>query len=1063
MVGRHERIQRFEFLLQREIGSSPSSIPGTPSSEPEAQSSNDSEVFESQWRAEELRRVAQEGIPDDPPHIRPATYRQLLNLSSPASLSSEYATFLAEIRRRIASSPLPSLDEPLNQSDKLLREIERDVERTFGALAWFGKSPSLDQEGERQQEGEVLWERIRLLDDLDRQVAGRLSKTARPPKSAPPQDSDSQRSPAATTPLPTLTLNIPSSVDTTSVDIPASPHTPTASTIRSQTPPSQALLPPSSRRPSTRRDRLLQPLYVYAFLNPGVSYVQGMSYIAAVFFFIFASDPELSPDQVEASTFFAFATFVSQLQDLYVPTLDQAVGGHGLGATMERFEGLLLWLDPALADTLERKRIDLRGVILRWITTVFANEFSLPDLVRLWDRIISFYPQNDQQVETLSPVLSHVLDLALAILVTKRATVLSPYSNHSKIYTSLQSPSIEGAAVDELLFSAWEIRERRLGHPTPKLSNPAPVKRLGAATTTDSRRPRSPPVRNIDERGGGTFGSLSLSSPHPSSGSFANNVSMIKGKLLPPPPARIEGQGTISSAVNAKSSSPEYGIEDNDGKEERTGGASSLGGWFKKSVSRIAASDAAATLSKRATNLQLAAAQSASATASRFQSSDAAAQLLKAQTNLSIQAQLFKDRVATVGSERATLNDFEPRETPFTPPVGSRTIGPSSPSNSPGGSAPRPLLLSSSARKANNNSIDETSDSTVSSRRNSTATPTRSPSVSPLLDRSAHLPLLSPDLTIPPLSRSPSRGSHGRSISTFDTPTRPVPAANVRSRSSSQSSPSSRQPHHNEEIPNITSRLGYDSRGHRSASRDSIENGGDRGSSISEVVSLRGEEEGSDSTETSFTQLENDSAEQDLTGLAIQLPSDPATRSSVIRSPSALPPRHSSQSLASRTSHASNIPAHRSSESTFATPSLPSETPFIPPSSAQSYSPPSSTAKQPNISSDTSASSSSPPAQTSSAQPSLSRGAKVVRRPAASKKRPSRGSSMTNSVDLGANSSTNIEERRIASEFSSRSTSRHSDEIYRGSQGVEEVDRAREDTSRDSLYGESSLLNSYHQ
>lgn len=102
-----------------------------------------------------------------------------------------------------------------------------------------------------------------------------------------------------------------------------------------------------------------------------------MSYIAAVFFFIFASDPKLTPAQAEASTFFAFGAIISQLQDLYVPTLDQTIGGHGLAATMERFHGLLLWLDPTLADTLERKRVDLGGLILRWLTTVFANEVSL--------------------------------------------------------------------------------------------------------------------------------------------------------------------------------------------------------------------------------------------------------------------------------------------------------------------------------------------------------------------------------------------------------------------------------------------------------------------------------------------------------------------------------------------------------------------------------------------------------------------------------------------------------------------------------------------------------------
>lgn len=224
-----------------------------------------------------------------------------------------------------------------------------------------------------------------MLDQLDHRIARELATSTSNRKQTSEIASANATEPSL--PPPTLTLNIPSSTDTTAVDIPPTPNTPTSAAPGI---PLHTKLD-SSSRPTTRREALLRPLFVYAFLNPGVSYVQGMSYLAAVFNYVFSSDSTLSIEEVEATTFFALASLVSQLQDLYVPTHDTNIRGqslsHGLGATIERFNGLLLWLDPTLADALDRKRVELGGVILRWLTTVFANEVSQRLL-----HVLLFYP-----------------------------------------------------------------------------------------------------------------------------------------------------------------------------------------------------------------------------------------------------------------------------------------------------------------------------------------------------------------------------------------------------------------------------------------------------------------------------------------------------------------------------------------------------------------------------------------------------------------------------------------------------------------------------------------------
>ncbi|ORY36761.1 hypothetical protein BCR35DRAFT_336614, partial [Leucosporidium creatinivorum] len=84
---------------------------------------------------EELKELCLGGIPDSPPFLRPSSYQTLLNLPSSDTLLDQYTAFVDEISRRVAQAPPPSPDERPSAQDKLLREIERDVERTFGGLA----------------------------------------------------------------------------------------------------------------------------------------------------------------------------------------------------------------------------------------------------------------------------------------------------------------------------------------------------------------------------------------------------------------------------------------------------------------------------------------------------------------------------------------------------------------------------------------------------------------------------------------------------------------------------------------------------------------------------------------------------------------------------------------------------------------------------------------------------------------------------------------------------------------------------------------------------------------
>ncbi|GAA5873492.1 hypothetical protein JCM8547_005445 [Rhodosporidiobolus lusitaniae] len=1158
MERHRERVQRFEQLLSSFVGSSPSSG-GASAAPPPAQPKEHYEL--SAAAQEQLRSLARQGIPDDPSHLRPRVYRALLSLSPSSSLTEQYSSFLSEITSRIEALPPPAPGAPEQRYDRLLREIERDVGRTFGALAWFGGAANTG-EGAR----DALWTRLDKLDEADRRQARELaeSEAKKAEKAAGSNVVASPPSPPSTTapsgtPSPTIADSSASSSDATAVS--SAPSSTSSSPIS-----------------LTRRQALLRPLFVYAFLNPGLSYVQGMSYLAAVLFYVFSPSPDSSTSpspalDAEASTFFALGALLSQLRDLYTPTLDGTSSPRlfpnthgrtgsastlptGLSATVARFNGLLMAMDPNVADALERKDVEMGGLLIRWTTTAFANEFTLPDVVRIWDRLLSLYPPESEHApaEALSPVLGHLLDLGIAIILLERSKIVSPFSRLPEILTLLQNPSTE---VDRLLQTAWDVRERRLGRNNHNKRNSvqsdagaSPAKSVfglgkklwsggggSPAPTTPTRpavhvAPSEASEFELDERSSAAgsdftrprFGSLAFSSPR-SSQDLTGNVTVIDGKVLPPPPARIDEQATIASLIEEELAADralqtpgadDYGLEDD---EDEDGQKSTLAqraasGWggLKSSFSRFASSDTAANLQKRATNLQLAAASASSNASSRFHSSDAAAALFKAQTNAAAKAQLLREQLAqegpeklaqikeaasgaqerflgSTGSERGdNLRRGGPRETPFTPPgAANRNL---SPSSSPrlgsndmgrsGSNGPKPLLLSSSARRAEGRSEDSPLDS-PHARRSSTNFG-RSPSASPVAIRT---PLLSPDLSIPPLSRSPS--AHGRSASHFDTPLRanssnPASASSFRPRSSSVAQVSSLQMQDDDSPiasirirdPSTSLRRGGPPSSRRTADGSPVPTSarpadGGRGWQLSDAPVRPASSTSSRSSEKQASAKSDPHRLPEMELPPLDLGFDPSavsesveplqtsvqgmslTEGAEVISRGSLPvereepfePPFSSPPLETPSSAPSELPFAPPSETPFSPPTLDEQQPLPPRRSSLANSTSSlNTANSlpslrttslasfepiPSLSSSTSSSvlPSSTEAETDttddaplSAAPSLSR-SKLVRRPPAQRKRTSRSSISTASVDL-----TGAEARRVASEFLTRSASR---------------------------------------
>jgi len=129
-------------------------------------------------------------------------------------------------------------------------------------------------------------------------------------------------------------------------------------------------------------------LFIYAKLNPGIAYVQGMNELIGPLYYTFASDPDVQwQEYAEADSFFCFTNLMGEVRDNFIKTLDDSA--HGIGQEMNKLYCLLQVKDYELWKDLDTKKMMPQFFAFRWITLLLSQEFFLPDVIRLWDSLFS--------------------------------------------------------------------------------------------------------------------------------------------------------------------------------------------------------------------------------------------------------------------------------------------------------------------------------------------------------------------------------------------------------------------------------------------------------------------------------------------------------------------------------------------------------------------------------------------------------------------------------------------------------------------------------------------------
>jgi hypothetical protein len=168
-------------------------------------------------------------------------------------------------------------------------------------------------------------------------------------------------------------------------------------------------------------------LYLYAKLNPGIKYVQGMNELVGTLYYVFGNQMSYEPwrEHVEADTFFCFSLLMIDVRDLFIRNLDDA--SCGIGGRIQDFVDTLKEHDPVVADLLDEQGIAPSFYSLRWITTLFTREFDLFDTIRLWDSLFADTDRHDLLCCLCCTMVMEQRDELLSGDFTSNLTLLQHY------------------------------------------------------------------------------------------------------------------------------------------------------------------------------------------------------------------------------------------------------------------------------------------------------------------------------------------------------------------------------------------------------------------------------------------------------------------------------------------------------------------------------------------------------------------------------------------------------------------------------------------------------------
>jgi len=198
-----------------------------------------------------------------------------------------------------------------------------------------------------------------------------------------------------------------------------------------------------TKKIETHADMLTRILYIYAKLNPDVRYIQGMNEILAPIYYCFSQDKSeffSDPVHVESDSFYCFSNLMDTLKDVFLRSKDNTE--NGINTRIKHLTDILRITDREIYNLFYDEKVEVQFFAFRWYTLLLTQEFEMPEILRLWDSILSD-----------GNLLNFMIYICLGIIRIKRNEIID--KDFATIMLSMQN--LEKIEIEKLINTAVDI------------------------------------------------------------------------------------------------------------------------------------------------------------------------------------------------------------------------------------------------------------------------------------------------------------------------------------------------------------------------------------------------------------------------------------------------------------------------------------------------------------------------------------------------------------------------------------------------------------------------------
>ncbi|KAI3384562.1 hypothetical protein SNEBB_003629 [Seison nebaliae] len=132
-------------------------------------------------------------------------------------------------------------------------------------------------------------------------------------------------------------------------------------------------------------------LFIYSSLHTG--YVQGMNEILGPIYYVMATSKDKDSKKfAEPDSFWCFVKLMTIIRENFDENMDNVCGG--IRSSMTEMEQILFEEQHELSNILSTQMLKSQFFAFRWILLLGAQEFNLPEILRIWDLLFAFIPNN---------------------------------------------------------------------------------------------------------------------------------------------------------------------------------------------------------------------------------------------------------------------------------------------------------------------------------------------------------------------------------------------------------------------------------------------------------------------------------------------------------------------------------------------------------------------------------------------------------------------------------------------------------------------------------------------